>query len=370
LQNGGFEHAEVHVCRGKRSGTPFAIAIHTLGDGVALGGCRTLPCDSVEDALADALRLSRAMTYKGAAVGLRHGGGKCVIAVPREAPLKGRLRRATLLDVGDVVDGLGGRFFTGEDAGTTAHDFEIMAERTRYLVGLPRSLGGSGDPSPITASGVIEAMRVSCEHAFGSDRLAGLTVAILGLGKVGGRLARRAARAGANLVVADIDPAKRALAERLGARWVTPDELLAAKAHVLAPCALGGVLHRASVRELDCKVIVGAANNQLAERSIAQMLLDRGILWAPDFIVNAGGLISVASELDGYTPAEVRRRTRAIGSALRQVFADAEREGVTTLHAAERYAERKAVENAESAPDEAPMRAPHVAATTPLGAAA
>lgn len=337
---------------GRRSGLPFAIAIHTLGDGVALGGCRTLPCDSVEDALTDALRLSRAMTYKGAAVGLRHGGAKCVIAVPIGTQVRGARRRAMLFDVGDVVQGLGGRFFTGEDAGTTAHDFELMAERTRYLVGLPRSLGGSGDPSPITVFGVIEAMRVSCEHAFGSDELGGRRVAILGLGKVGGRLARRAARMGAELIVADINPAKRALADRLGARWVAAEELLGADADVVAPCALGGVLDSATVRELRCKVVVGAANNQLAQPEVAAELKTRGIVWAPDFIVNAGGLISVASELDGYAPVEVRRRTKAIGTALQQVFADAERDGLTTLESAERYAERRAAQIAASAPAE------------------
>jgi leucine dehydrogenase len=341
LQDGAFEHADVRIHRGRRSALAFVIAIHTLGDGVALGGCRMLPSRSVEDALTDALRLSRSMTYKGAAVGLRHGGAKCVIAAPPDAPLRGARRRATILDVGDAVEELGGRFVTGKDAGTTARDFEVMTERTRHLVGLSRKHGGSGDPSGITAYGVTVAIRAALEHVLGSDGLEGRTLAILGLGKVGGAVARRAVRNGARLVVADVDPGKRALAERLGATWFAPDELLTTHADAFVPCALGGVLDAATVANLDCRVVAGAANNQLAEPGVAEIMRDRDILWAPDFIVNAGGLISVASEIDGYPAAQARRRTAAIADALREVFADAERDGVTTLQAAERFAERR-----------------------------
>jgi leucine dehydrogenase len=341
LQDTTLEHSSVQIHRGSRSGTTFVIAIHTTGDGVALGGCRILPCHSVEDALEDALRLSRSMTYKSAAVGLHHGGAKCVIAEPVDEPLRGSRRRDTLLDVGDAVEELHGHFFTGKDAGTTARDFEVMAERTHYLVGRPRSVGGSGDPSSITAYGVMEAIRASCEYAFGNRGLRGRSIAILGLGKVGGDLARRAARLGAELVVADVNPAKRELADKLGASWVDVADLPTVDADVLAPCALGGLLDVPTARGLRCRIVAGAANNQLAEREVAQLLRDRGILWAPDFIVNAGGLISVASELDGYAPAEVRRRTRAIGQALHRVFRDAEAHGITTLEAAERYAEQQ-----------------------------
>ncbi len=320
---------------------PFVIAIHTLGDGVALGGCRMLPSESVEDALVDALRLSRAMTYKSAAVGLRHGGAKCVIAASGGTPPRGALRRAVLLDVGDAVEELEGRFVTGKDAGTVAHDFEVMAERTSHLVGRSRRHGGSGDPSPMTAYGVIVAIQASCQQMFGRAGLAGRRVAVLGLGKVGGAVARRAARLGAELMVADIDSRKRALAQRLGARWLEPDELLGAEADVLVPCALSGVLDERAARRLRCRVVAGAANAQLAEPAVAALLRERGVLWAPDFIVNAGGLISVAAEIDRYSAAETRRRTQAIGAALQTIFSEAECDGLTTLAAAERYAERR-----------------------------
>jgi leucine dehydrogenase len=172
---------------------------------------------------------------------------------------------------------------------------------------------------------------------------------VLGLGKVGGDVARRAARAGARLVVADVNPDKRSLADRLGAHWMTPEELLSTEVDVLVPCALGGVIDADTVMTLRCRVVAGAANNQLATREIADELRRREILWAPDFIANAGGLISVASEIDGYTSAEARRRTEAIGDALRTVFAESDRDGVSTLVAAERYAERRAAELPASA---------------------
>jgi leucine dehydrogenase len=257
------------------------IAIHSTGDGVALGGCRMLPSHSVEDALDDALRLARSMTYKSAAVGLHHGGAKCVIAAPPDAPLKGSRRRDTLLDVGDAVQELDGTFYTGKDAGTHARDFEVMAQRTRYLVGRPRRVGGSGDPSAITAYGVFEAIGASCEHALGDVSLRGRRIAILGLGKVGGELARRAAASGAELIVADIDPSRRALAERLGARWVAPGDLPTVEADVLAPCALGGLIDLDLARSLRCRVVAGAANNQLAEREVAETLRDRGSCGRP-----------------------------------------------------------------------------------------
>ncbi len=342
LQDGALEHADIRVHKGPRSDTPFVIAIHTPGDGVALGGCRMLPSNTVEDALRDALALSRAMTFKGAAVGLRHGGAKCVIAAPPDEVLRGAPRRAVLLDVGDAVQELGGRFVTGKDAGTTARDFEVMAQRTNHLVGRSPSHGGSGDPSGITAYGVMAAIQASCEHAFGDGDLRGRRLAILGLGKVGGDIARRATRAGASLVVADVNPDKRSLADRLGAVWTSPAELLEADVDVLVPCALGGVIDADTVPALRCRVVAGAANNQLATREIADELRRREILWAPDFIANAGGLISVASEIDGYTATETRRRTEAIADALRAVFAEADRDGVSTLVAAERYAERRA----------------------------
>ncbi len=333
------DHAELRLRRGPRSDVYFALAIHAWGDGVALGGCRMLPSETVDEAVADALRLSRAMTYKCASVGLPHGGGKCVIAVPPGEPLRGRARRDVLFDVGDAVEELGGSFRTGEDAGTGARDFTVMSERTRYLIGRPRSAGGSGDSSRLTATGVLAALEATCEHVFGSADLEGRRFAVLGLGKVGGKVARLLARHGARLAVADVDPGRRELARSLGARWLTPARLLVSETDVLVPCALGGLLDEATVAELRCAAIAGAANNQLAEPGVAGLLRERGIVWAPDFIANAGGLISVASEVDGYSAAEAQQRAKAIGKAVAEVLARAEAEAITPLLAAERRAE-------------------------------
>jgi leucine dehydrogenase len=341
FSNDAFQHHQLHVHRGARSGVTFAIAIHAPGaDGKALGGCRLVAYASIEDTIADALRLSRAMTWKSASVGLPHGGAKCAIRAPRD-PLSADARRDVMHDVGDAVEELGGRFLTGKDAGTTTEDFIAMAERTGSVIGLPPEHGGSGDPSGITAYGVLVAIEAACETAFGEPSLEGRSVAVLGLGTVGGDVARGAAERGAQLVVADVDERKRALADALGARWVAPDALLAESVDVLSPCALGGVITPAVAAALRCRVVAGAANNQLADDAVAAQLRERGIVWAPDFVTNAGGLIGVASEIDGYDLDEARARTAAIGDTLREVFARAERDGITTLDAALAYAHER-----------------------------
>jgi leucine dehydrogenase len=298
-----------------------------------------LPCEGPGAALLDALSLSRAMTYKCASVGLTHGGGKCVIAVPPGEPLRGGARSAVLLDVGDAVEELGGRFRTGEDAGTAATDFLTMSERTRYLVGLPAGAGGSGDSSRLTADGVIAAMEATAEHVFGSPDLRDRRVNLLGMGKVGSRLAQGLASRGARLRVADIDPGKRRAATELGVEWSSPERILEEDGDFFAPCALGGILDEKTASRLRCRAVVGAANNQLATAAVGELLRERGITWAPDFIANAGGLISVASEVDGYSEAEARERTAAIGGAIAAVLALADRERITPLRAAERRAE-------------------------------
>lgn len=298
-----------------------------------------LPCEEPGAALLDALALSRAMTYKCASVGLPHGGGKCVIAAPAREPLRGEARRAVLLDVGDAVEELGGAFHTGEDAGTGARDFETMSERTDYLVGRSTSAGGSGDSSRLTADGVIAALEATSEFVFGSTDLTGRKVNLLGFGKVGSKVAAGLARRGAGLTVADVDQGKRRSAERLGAGWSTPGRLIGKKADFFVPCALGGVLDDVSVPRLRCAAVVGAANNQLAAPRISELLKELGIAWAPDFIANAGGLISVASEIDSYDRTEARRRTAAIGDAISEILNLAEGEGITPLLAAERRAE-------------------------------
>ena len=282
----------------------------------------------------DALRLSRAMTLKAAAADLGLGGGKGVIMAPADGPLTSKRRHAALLDFGDTVQALDGRYITAEDVGTSSRDMSVIAARTTHVAGLARSQGGSGDPSPLTARGVEVAIAAACERAFSDPDLRRRTIAVIGLGHVGSRVARRCARAGANLIVADVDTAKARLAEQLGARWCTPEEALEAQVDVLVPCALGGLLDDESVPRLRCRVIAGAANNQLAEDGVADLLARREILWVPDFVVNAGGLINIAEEVGGYDAATARRRVASIGDTLREIFAHAEREGITPLAAA------------------------------------
>jgi leucine dehydrogenase len=295
-------------------------------------------------AVRDALRLARAMTYKSAVAGLPLGGGKGVIMLPDGmAPPSARRRKAALLDFGETVEWLDGRYITAEDVGISSRDMAVIAERTRHVTGLSRGRGGSGDPSPYTAQGVLEAMRVACERVFGSGRLRGRSVAILGLGHVGGRLAQRCARAGARLLVSDIDPTKRALAERLGARWLDPAHALFADVDVVSPCALGGVLDHDSIPRLRCAIVAGSANNQLADDHLGDLLRAHGVLWAPDFVANAGGLINVATELEpgGYDPRRARERVAGIADTLREIFEEAERTGTTPLTAAMLLARRR-----------------------------
>jgi leucine dehydrogenase len=318
--------------------------VHSTARGPSLGGCRLWSYPDSRSAVRDALRLSRAMTFKAAVAGLPLGGGKGVIMLPEGTPaLSSRRRHAALLDFGDTVDRLDGRYITAEDVGVSSRDMAVVAERTKHAIGLSRQRGGSGDPSPFTAQGVQEAISIACERIFGTGHLRGRTIAVLGLGHVGGRLARICAREGANLIVSDIDPAKRALADQLEARWMDPAHALFADVDVVAPCALGGILDHESIPRLRCAVIAGSANNQLADDTLGDLLRAHGILWAPDFVANAGGLINVAIELEpgGYDPKRARERVRGLGATLREIFDEAERTGTTPLTAAMLLARRR-----------------------------
>jgi leucine dehydrogenase len=324
-------HEEIRVEHGPRTGLPMVVAVHRTYRGRSLGGCRLWNYDGVDAAIRDAERLSEAMTFKAAAAGLPVGGGKAVIALAPGETLEGDRRRAAFHDFAELVDALDGRYVTAEDVGVGEDDMAEIARHTRHVVGGPVALGGAGDPSPYTALGVELAIRT----ALGEDDLDGAAITVAGLGHVGASLAGLLARAGAHLTVTDHDPAKRALAHRLGAHWVEPGEAIAAGGDVLAPCALGGVLDHESVARLRVAVVAGAANNQLADRDVAAALRERGILWAPDFITNAGGLVHVACELDGYDVERVRRGVQAIGTTLGAVFDRARAEDITTLDAAE-----------------------------------
>jgi leucine dehydrogenase len=322
--------------------------------------------DDTRSALRDVLRLSRAMTYKAAVADLPLGGGKGVIMAPATGRLSSERRHAALLDFGDTVEALDGRYITAEDVGTSSRDMGVIVERTPHVAGLPRRRGGSGDPSPFTALGVEAAIHASCERVFGgSGSLRGRTVAVIGLGHVGSRVAKRCARAGATLLLSDVDPAKRRVAEALGARWIAPERAVEADVEVLAPCALGGLFDEESVPQLRCRVIAGAANNQLSADHIADVLAARQILWAPDFVVNAGGLINIAEEIGGYDPSSARRRVRGIADTLREIFDHAEAIGATPLTAAMELARRRLAARGE--PVVAPFQPGRDGRSTPSG---
>ncbi len=259
------DHEEVVIRRGRRSGLYTIVAVHSTVRGPSLGGVRLWGYADTRLALRDALRLSEGMTFKAAVAGLPQGGGKGVIATAPGERLDGERRRNALLDFGETVEAVDGRYITAEDVGITPDDLVVVSEVTPHVSALPRERGGSGDPSPWTALGVLVSIEVACERVFGSADLAGRSVAVMGLGHVGGDLARRLSVAGARLVVTDVDERHRALAAEIGATWVEPSAIVSADVDVLAPCALGGVLTHEGVPALKAKVIAGAANNQLAD---------------------------------------------------------------------------------------------------------
>jgi leucine dehydrogenase len=300
-------------------------------------------------AVRDALRLARAMTFKSAVAGLPLGGGKGVIMLPAgSAPPTGEERRAVLLDFGETVEMLDGAYITAEDVGTSEPDMRVISEMTSHVSGLAVESGGSGDPSPWTALGVEAAIRVACERVFGTPSLEGRRIAVVGVGHVGGPLAELLAAGGAQLVLADIDGRRRELAERLTAAWTDPASALTADVDVLAPCALGGVLSDETVPQLRCRVVAGAANNQLATEAVGEMLAARGVLWVPDFVANAGGVVNIAVELepDGYATDRAETRVRTIGDTVRTVLDHADAAGITPLAAAMEIAHRRVDEGA------------------------
>jgi glutamate dehydrogenase/leucine dehydrogenase len=334
-----FDHERVIIERGARSRLPIIVAVHSTVLGPATGGCRVWQYPSWRDGLDDALRLSTSMTIKCAAAGLPYGGGKTVVALPVGRQLDASARRDLLHDVGDVIESLGGTYITGPDVGTAPTDMVTMGERTRFVCCRPESAGGSGDSSPHTAAGVVAAIEATCRQLFGSDDLGDRSISIVGLGNVGGDLARRLAEAGARLTVTDIDPSRRGLAGKLGASWVGLDAAVTAEVDVLVPAALGGLLTADLVPRLRCRAIVGPANNQLAAMSVADDLLERGICLVPDYVASAGGVIyAVMRELRGVSVEEASARVRGIGETVAEILAAAARSGGTPHDAARRLA--------------------------------
>lgn len=318
------------------SGLDGVIAIHSTALGPGAGGCRLWDYASIDDALADALRLAEGMSYKNALAGLPFGGAKAVLRKPA-----GDFDRAALFRAfGRAVEALGGLYVTAEDAGTSVADMQEVASVSRHVAGLPSAEGrAGGDPSPWTAQGVFEAMRAAARLALGSD-LAGLTVAVQGTGHVGADLCRRLADAGARLVIADPTPDRRdRLRAVLGAEVVGVDEIVGVEADIFAPCALGGALDRSSVGRLKARLVCGAANNQLASPDVAGLLMARGIAYAPDYVVNAGGIISVAAEYLGEDEADVASRVAAIAPRVAALLERAAREGRSPAIVADEMAE-------------------------------
>jgi leucine dehydrogenase len=326
---------EVALRHDAPSGTWMFVCVHSTVLGPASGGTRMKVYASPDDALRDGLRLSSAMTSKNAVAGLPLGGGKAVLAVP-ELP-SGGARRDLLLRYGDLVESLHGTYWTACDMNTASPDMDVVAERCSTVFGRTEANGGSGTSAPATADGVFAGIRASVAHAFGSDELAGRTMVIQGVGAVGGPLARRLRKAGAELLLTDVDEARaKELAAELGVEVVAPKDAIATACDVLSPCATGGVLSAESIPRLRCRIVAGAANNQLAESEDAERLAEREILYAPDYVVNAGGIIHLASlEMLGEDEARRDERVAAIAGTVAEVFRIAEAEAISTAAAAE-----------------------------------
>jgi leucine dehydrogenase len=332
----GFE--QVAYGHDSDTGLQVIVAIHSTVLGPGLGGTRFWPFASEEDALVDVCRLAKGMTYKHAAAGLEQGGGKAVIiGDPRTMRTD-----ALILAYARFVDGLAGRYVTAEDVGTTQADMDLIKTVTPHVTGTSEARGGSGDPSPATALGVLWAMKGVAERLWGSTTLEGRHVCISGVGKVGAALADHLHAEGCRLTVADVRAdAATTVAERTGAAIVPAEDAHAVVCDIFSPCALGAVLSATTIPELRARAVVGSANNQLATPEDARRIDDAGVLYAPDYVVNAGGVINIAHERGGYDRRGAEERIRGIRDTVRRVLDLAELEGTTTAAAADLLAERR-----------------------------
>ncbi|WP_019632177.1 Glu/Leu/Phe/Val family dehydrogenase [Actinomadura atramentaria] len=336
-------HEQVVFCQDEQSGLRAIVAIHSTALGPALGGTRFYPYASEDDALADVLNLARGMSYKNAVAGLDHGGGKAVIIGDPATDKSEALLRA----YGRFVQSLGGRYYTACDVGTFSEDMDVVARESRYVTGRTVAHGGAGDSSVLTAFGVFQGMRAAAEARWGSPTLRGRRVGVEGVGKVGRRLVEHLREDGAEVVVCDVS--ERAV-DRV--REVHPEvgavadkaALLASGLDVYAPCALGGALDEATIALLGAEIVCGAANNQLAHPGVEKQLADRDVLYAPDYVVNSGGVIQVADEIGGFDFERARERATGIFDTTRRIFALAADEGVPPAVAADRIAERRMAE--------------------------
>jgi len=334
-----FDHHEsVSFFDDKATGLKAIIAIHSTSLGPACGGVRVYPYQTTEAALADVLRLSRGMSYKNAIADLPLGGGKAVIIGD---PARDKTE-ARLLAFADKVNALAGRYITAMDVGMTPKDMPIIARATNYVAGYDQPGKSGGDSGPLTALGVFVGLKAAVKHRLGADTTKGLKVAVQGLGKVGMGVAARLHAEGAQLIVADVNrDAVQTAVSTLNAKAVSPEEIVSCECDVLSPNALGAILNEKSIPELHARIVAGGANNQLARAADGEALRARGILYAPDYVINGGGIIRVAGQMFEWSDAEIERRVLAITDTLAQIFRRAEAEGSTTNSVADRIAEER-----------------------------
>ncbi len=333
-----YDYGEVHFKLDKATGLRAIVAIHDTRLGPALGGCRFIPYDSDEAALVDALRLARGMTYKAALAGLAHGGGKSVIMRPSSHFDRVALFRA----FGKFLEDMRGHYITAEDSGTGLEDMEVIRTVTKNVTGVDPSHGGSGDPSPFTALGVRRGIEAAVKFKLGKDTLAGMTVAVQGVGHVGYCLCKELHAAGAKLIVADVDGLKaERCAREFAAKTVPIDQIAYVECDVFAPCALGAGLNDQTIPNLRTPIVAGAANNQLAEVRHGDDLHARGILYAPDYAINAGGLVNVAQEVKGYDAKISREKTLQIYDTMMEIFDRSKKLGAPTHKVADMLVEEK-----------------------------
>jgi leucine dehydrogenase len=334
-----YNHENLFLCQDDRADFKAVIAIHSTVLGPAAGGIRLWKYDSEMDAIEDALRLSRGMTYKYAAAGLNFGGGKIVVM----ADPKREDREVLFRTLGKFINRLGGKLLTGQDVGTTLDDMEYLFMETPYVNTLPQYLGGIGPISPSTAFGVIQGMRAGAKEVFGSDDLKGKVVAVQGLGSVGSSIVEQLHEIGSNLVITDINQeVSNSVANKIGARRVAPDEIFDVDCDIFCPCALGGILNEHTIPRLKCKLVCGAANNQLKDERQGDLLAQNGILYAPDYIVNSGGAVYDADRL-GRT-VNIERATKKVAriyQTTEKVFNIAKKKGIPTYRAADILAEER-----------------------------
>jgi leucine dehydrogenase len=333
-----YDYEQLVFCQDRQSGLKAIIAIHDTTLGPALGGTRMWTYESEEAAVEDALRLARGMTYKNAAAGLNLGGGKTVIMGDPRKDKSEELFRA----FGRYIQGLNGRYITAEDVGTTVEDMDIIHEETNFVTGISPAYGSSGNPSPVTAYGVYRGMKAAAKAAFGTDSLEGKVVAIQGVGNVAYSLCRHLYDEGAKLIVTDINKeAVQRAVEEFSATVVEPNEIYGVECDIYAPCALGATINDQTIPQLKARVIAGSANNQLKDPKHGDRIHEMGIVYAPDYVINAGGVINVADEMYGYNSERALKKVETIYTNIEKVLAISKRDHIPTYVAADRMAEER-----------------------------